>query len=104
EPSRAIRLPARGSASTGTVSGVQPASPKMTARSVEWPLPVADKEPRNSVCTVAGMWGNDSTKVLAARMGPTVCEDDGPTPMEKMSMTLIVISRLPCAIEDEAGK
>src|SRR5699024_1410324 len=77
-------------ASIGTVSGAHPARPKITARSVAWPLPVAESEPRSSVCTLAGACGKDSIKAFAARMGPTVWEDEGPTPTEKMSMTLMV--------------
>src|SRR5450631_2117537 len=60
------------------------------ASGVAWPRPVAPREPyREQVTRVtsrsrpsAARW---SANARAARMGPTVCELDGPIPMEKRS-------------------
>ncbi len=77
-------------ASGSTVSGVWPDRPSRMATSVAWPLPVKAREPNSSQRTWVG--GEtavaSSAKVRAARMGPTVCELDGPTPMVKRSLTL----------------
>lgn len=57
-----------------------------------WPLPVKASEPNNStlMCWVAGRLRDDANS-RAAFIGPTVCELEGPMPMENRLKTLIVI-------------
>src|SRR6185437_13974443 len=100
--SRRTRSNSGGMASGSIRSGQLPSSPQITALSVPWPRPVADSEPYSSTCTRATRSrtcpGLDpgspvspsqrSTKRAAARIGPIVCEDDGPMPILKMSKTL----------------
>lgn len=62
--------------------------------SVRCPLPVSAREPDSSTDTavtfVASSEASSSvTNRCAARIGPTVCELDGPMPIEKHSVTLI---------------
>ena len=87
----------------GTLSGRWPARPNITARSVECPLPVAPSDPMRSTtrrpipASAASASSPDGCPVRAsarqvakwrpARMGPTVCEDDGPMPTRKTSRT-----------------
>ena len=59
---------------------------------VPWPWPVAAREPYRSTRSDATLSRSpdvlsSSAKTAAARMGPTVCELDGPIPMEKRSKT-----------------
>ena len=78
-------------ASGSTVSGDSPASPSNTAPSVPWPRPVAANDPYRSTCTPTTddtRSPSSSTKLFAARIGPTVWELEGPTPIEKRSKTL----------------
>ena len=63
-----------------------------------WPRPVSASEPNSSQrtrCTRSRMPGSSSQrwpKRAAARIGPTVCEDDGPMPILKRSKTLTAMS------------
>lgn len=55
-----------------------------------YPLPVAAKLPNRPILIVLTLSSNPSsirslTKILPARMGPTVCDDEGPTPIENRS-------------------
>src|SRR5262245_14643136 len=81
--------------SDSMVSGRYPSRPSRTAGSVPWPRPVAASDPYSSTRTSA-TWAStpvasrSSTKFAAARMGPTVCELDGPMPTLKSSNTLMV--------------
>src|SRR5690348_7098116 len=83
-----------GIESGSTLSGHSPSSPHITALSVPWPRPVSASEPNNSQVTRAvrdrlpASSSHFSTKRAAARIGPTVCEDDGPMPILKRSKTL----------------
>ena len=66
----------------------------MTARSLPCPCPVAPSEPNSSARTRVTSSSTPSAsrpiaKVRAARIGPTVCEDDGPIPIENRSNTLM---------------
>jgi len=63
----------------------------MMASGVMWPLPVAASEPYRPILSFATLSRmpkrcRSSTKILAARMGPTVWLDEGPTPIEKRSV------------------
>ncbi|MDQ1013029.1 hypothetical protein QFZ82_007514 [Streptomyces sp. V4I23] len=61
---------------------------------VPWPWPVAPREPKSSARTAA-VWASRpsffsrTANIRAARIGPTVCELEGPMPMENRSKTLI---------------
>src|SRR5690606_38921243 len=83
-----------GSTSSGsTVSGSLPSRPSSTALGLPWPCPVAPSEPYSSARTRSvrssrPSWSSRSTKLLAARIGPTVCELDGPMPTLNRSKTL----------------
>ena len=73
------------------VEGRSPASPRITARSVPWPLPVKASEPCN-VTVSRPVRGNEAPAAFArnrwaATIGPTVWEEDGPMPILKMSKT-----------------
>ena len=75
-----------------TVSGSCPARPSSTALSLPWPLPVAPSDPYISAFTRVVSASVPScarrvTKMRAARIGPTVCELDGPMPILKRSKT-----------------
>lgn len=75
------------------LSGTSPIRPRMTARSVPWPRPVRASDPNSSVHTRARpgrrpVPASSVRKRWAARMGPTVWEDEGPIPMEKRSRAL----------------
>ena len=98
-PSRGSRPPVTISstspvqASGSMVSGSWPARPSSTAVSEPWPTPVAASEPNSSACTRAvrsrtPCWPMLSVKRRAARMGPTVWDEDGPMPIENRSRTL----------------
>src|SRR6185437_13489316 len=99
-PPRWMRLSLRTRASSGGVasgsilSGQLPSSPHSTALSVPWPRPVSASDPYSSTVTRATRamspvsTSQRSTKRAAARIGPIVCEDDGPMPILKMSKTL----------------
>lgn len=63
----------------------------MMASGVMWPLPVAASEPYRPILSLATLSRmpkrcRSTTKILAARMGPTVWLDEGPTPIEKRSV------------------
>src|SRR3954470_20572073 len=80
--------------STSTVFGSSPSSPSSTARSLPCPLPVKPRLPNSSTFTLAvsASWPSVSSRSanrFAARIGPTVCELDGPMPILKMSKTLM---------------
>jgi hypothetical protein len=62
----------------------------MTAMSVPWPRPVKASDPNNSHVTPVGAPHStaERAKSAAARMGPTVCELDGPIPIVNKSITL----------------
>ncbi|MNS60396.1 hypothetical protein D3C72_933910 [compost metagenome] len=93
----------RGSISSGsTLSGHSPINPMITALSVPWPIPVADSEPYNRTsirCTCASISRSRkaSTNRAPARIGPTVWELEGPTPILNKSKTLIAIVDLRAA-------
>src|SRR5579883_42644 len=86
----------RGIALGSISSGFSPESPSSTARSVPWPMPVSASDPNISLttrstassCAAASI---SATKRRAARMGPTVCELDGPMPILNRSKTLVRI-------------
>ena len=83
--------------SGSTVSGVKPLKPSTIALSVAWPRPVKASEPRSMTSTEATrpsapMPARPAAKAAAAFIGPTVCDDDGPTPILKSSKTLIMAS------------
>src|SRR5262245_56906503 len=89
----------RGTWSTSTVAGSSPSRPRMTARSLPWPLPVKPRLPNSSIFTLAvpASWpscASRSANRRAARIGPTVCEDDGPMPILKISKTEMCTARL----------
>ena len=97
-PPRAIRPPDRtaetiGSASTGSTRwGCSPDRPRTTAGTLPWPCPVAPREPNSSQRTDATrsrrpVSCSRETKRNAARIGPTVCELDGPIPTLNRSNT-----------------
>ncbi len=74
------------------VSGSRPSSPATTASGVPWPTPVAPSEPHSTTRSPATVPSVSSaarvvTNAFAARIGPTVCELDGPTPTENRSRT-----------------
>src|SRR5579872_3919196 len=78
--------------STSTVAGSSPSRPSSTARSLPWPLPVCPRLPNSSTLTLAVRTSSPSASSRsanrrAARIGPTVCELDGPIPILKMSNT-----------------
>ena len=81
-----------GMASTSTVAGSSPSSPSTTARSEPWPLPVWPSDPNSSALTAhtsaPASASTRSAKRRAARIGPTVCELDGPMPILKTSNVL----------------
>src|SRR5690625_1554526 len=64
----------------------------MTAVSEWWPIPVAPREPKSStLAREVAARVSASRQVMnwaAARMEPTVWDDDGPRPTENMSSTL----------------
>lgn len=75
------------------VSGASPHRPARIASTVPCPLPVALSDPWSSTLTRttrdrSPRSSSVSTKVRAARMGPTVWELEGPTPIRKRSKTL----------------
>src|SRR3990167_7512133 len=77
-----------------TGSGHSPISPMIAARSLPWPTPVADSEPYRRTCSRAvrsskRRSANAPLNSAAARIGPTVCELDGPMPILNKSNTLI---------------
>ena len=79
-----------------TVSGSCPCSPSTTALSEPWPRPVAPREPNSSawtraVASAGRRRSSPSVNCFAARIGPTVCDDDGPMPTENRSRTLSAI-------------
>ncbi len=68
-----------------------------------WPCPVAPREPKSSARTRPTRSSSPSSrrpeaKVWAARIGPTVCELEGPMPTENRSkeeMAMSVLSLAP---------
>ena len=77
------------------LAGSCPESPSRTARSVACPKPVRASDPYNSACTRSTLsskprLASSRTKRQAARMGPIVCELDGPTPILYRSKKLVV--------------
>src|SRR4029077_15762602 len=74
-------------------SGVFPESPKTSALSVAWPLPVHAREPKLVASIRAIVSSRPAprlrTNVAAAFIGPTVWEEDGPIPILKRSRTPI---------------
>ncbi|GAA3082861.1 hypothetical protein GCM10020254_29080 [Streptomyces goshikiensis] len=74
-----------------------------------WPWPVAPSEPKSSARTDAVSARTPSffrrvTNMRAARIGPTVWEDDGPMPMEKRSKTEMATGGLPCLLVGREGR
>jgi hypothetical protein len=64
-----------------------------------WPCPVAPSEPNSSALIPATRSttpssASEAANMPAARIGPTVCELDGPMPTLKRSKALIVTSDL----------
>ena len=89
------RRQARRRHSRSMVSGSRPQRPRTTARSVAWPRPVKASEPNSVTSTLATRAiapdsASPAAKAAAAFIGPTVCEDDGPTPILNRSKTLIM--------------
>ena len=78
---------------TGSIRcGCSPARPSTTAGTVPWPCPVAPSEPKSSQWARAVSSSRPSstsrdTNRKAARIGPTVCELDGPIPTVNRSST-----------------
>ena len=106
----ASRTPATsGSAATGsTVSGCSPVSPSTSAFTLPWPCPVAPSEPNSSTRSPATRGirpsaASVSVNMPAARIGPTVCELDGPIPILKSSNALIAMARLLSAAPRRCG-
>ncbi|MCY1446196.1 hypothetical protein D9M71_627480 [compost metagenome] len=98
-PSRVMRPLSRmacrraGMVSVSMTSGCSPSRPSSTALSLPWPLPVAPSEPYSSALTLAVRASrpsrrSPSAKRAAARIGPTVCELEGPMPILNRSKTL----------------
>lgn len=93
DPASARTCSTIGSAATGsTRCGSCPARPSTTAFTLPWPCPVAPSEPNSSTRTDAVRARSPEarsrpTKRDAARIGPTVCELDGPMPTLNMSNT-----------------
>ncbi|MDT4858562.1 hypothetical protein FQZ97_930370 [compost metagenome] len=87
----------RGPICFGSIrSGHSPISPMTVARSVPWPTPVADSEPyrRTSTRRTCASRPRSRSAVAnsaAARMGPTVCELEGPIPILNRSNTLMAM-------------
>src|SRR5438067_5039997 len=113
-PGRASRpvsltLATSGSAATGsTVSGCSPVSPSTTAFTLPWPCPVAPSEPNSSTRSPATRGvrpsvASVSVNIPAARIGPTVCELDGPIPILNSSKALIAMARLLSAAPRRCG-
>ena len=76
----------------------RPERPRTTALSVAWPRPVKASEPSSVTSTLATRASaparaRPAAKAAAAFIGPTVCDDDGPTPILKSSKTLIMARR-----------
>ena len=86
----------RSAAAAGsTVSGRSPDSPSAIALTLPWPWPVAPSEPNSSALIPATRSttpspASEAANMPAARMGPTVCELDGPMPTLKRSKALMV--------------
>src|SRR4051794_25637586 len=79
--------------STSTLSGSCPESPSRMALSLPCPLPVAPSEPYSVTLMRATFSNNPESRRRtanwrAARIGPTVCELDGPMPILNRSKTL----------------
>ncbi|MNH24645.1 hypothetical protein D3C79_845940 [compost metagenome] len=79
--------------SVSMTSGCSPSRPSSTALSLPWPLPVAPSEPYSSALTLTVRASrpsrrSPSAKRAAARIGPTVCELEGPMPILNRSKTL----------------
>ena len=77
------------------MSGVSPLRPRITALSVAWPRPVKASEPNSATSTlatrsIAPVSTSPPTNAPAAFIGPTVCDEDGPTPILNSSKTLII--------------
>ncbi len=87
-----MRSTSSSAVSTFTVRGEWPSRPSSTALGVPWPWPVAPRDPKSSARTEA-VWASTPsffsrvTNMRAARIGPTVWEEEGPMPMEKRSKT-----------------
>ena len=78
--------------SMGTSSGLNPINPSNTPLSVPCPKPVKPSEPYSctetrTVCLSKSCLCRYSTNIFAARIGPTVCELDGPMPILNRSNT-----------------
>src|SRR5215813_5174348 len=90
----------RDAAAAGsTVSGSSPDSPSTIALTLPWPCPVAPSEPNSSALTPATRSttpssASEAANMPAARIGPTVCELDGPMPILNRSKALMVTSDL----------
>jgi hypothetical protein len=100
-----LTLATRSAAAAGsTVSGSSPDSPRTIALTLPWPCPVAPSEPNSSALIPATRSSTPSSaseaaNMPAARIGPTVCELDGPMPTLKRSKALMVMSE-PLPLED----
>ena len=92
-----------GTWSGSTVAGTSPASPRITALSVAWPLPVNASEPysatsRCATLSISPRSCSRSPKRRAATIGPTVCELDGPIPILKRSKTPEIMGVYLCVL------
>src|SRR5690554_4307030 len=69
---------------------MNPARPRIVARSVAWPIPVKARLPCSDPLTPEHSKGAArilSRKRAAATIGPIVCDDDGPIPTLNISKT-----------------
>ena len=101
-PDSRIRCRRSATVSVATVSGASPSRPSITALWLPWPMPVAPSEPNSSARIAPTRSSRPSVssrraKVSAARIGPTVCELDGPIPILNRSNALIAIRPPPGA-------
>ncbi len=88
------RIPTSAAAASSgqVVSGLKPISPSTAASGVPWPIPVSASEPCSSTVTRAVRSSlpalvSARTNIPPIRIGPTVCEEEGPIPIRKMSST-----------------
>ena len=84
---------ARGLSTGSTSSGISPMRPAMTAKSVPWPCAgqgerAVELGAHARTAASTPLASSSRRKLLAAVIGPTVCELEGPMPMRKTSKTL----------------
>ena len=99
-PSARIRASVAAASSGQVRSGTKPARPSTLASTVPCPTPVSASEPCSSTAIRATSsslprLASARTKSAPIRIGPTVCEEDGPMPIRKISSTESIFT--PCA-------